>query len=73
MINWEYSYSTRQAKKGMIKPIGIPKLKISQGSFRWQAANFYNQLPTELVQIPEITRFKRDVKKWIRENVAFKA
>ena len=27
MMNWEYTYPTRQAKKGLVKPIGIPKLK----------------------------------------------
>ena len=73
MMNWEYTYSTRQAKKGLVKPIGIPKLKISKGSFRWQAAEFYNKLPTELLEIQDVRQFKRNVKVWTRENVSFRA
>ena len=48
MFNWSYQYNTRQAEGGLIKLVGKPKLDITKNSFRWRAANEYNQLPLEI-------------------------
>ena len=45
MFDWNYEYETRQAKEEKIKPKGIPRLDISKSSFRYRAAEQFNQLP----------------------------
>ena len=72
MFDWNYSHQTRQTTNSVIKPIGTPRLGLSQKSFRWQAPKFYNNLPKELTQITEMKSFKIKLKQWIAENVPFK-
>ena len=72
MFDWEYKYQTRQATEMKVKPIGTPRLKNSQNSFRWRASNAFNNLPTIITQISQEKEFKSQVKKWIMKNVPLK-
>ena len=63
--------NTRKATREMIKPFGTPRLQIAKESFRWKAAELYNSIPTSLTDIPEVRRFKMEVKLWIRDNASF--
>ena len=67
MYDWSYSYKTRQALKGFIKPKGTPRLGVSKRSFEYRALDIYNSLPTNILETTEDTSFKRQVKMWIRE------
>ena len=72
MYNWDYSHNTRQKTNNVIKPKGIPKLDISQKSFRWRAGGLYNKLPSSITQIVKLTEFKEKLKIWIMENIALR-
>ena len=71
IYDWNYSYQTRQATMGVIKPFGTPQLEITKRSFRWQAFQFYNNLPSDITQVQDIASFKKMTKQWISENVPF--
>ena len=62
MFNWSYMYNTRQAESGLIKITGKPKLNVSRSSFRIRAANYYNQLPTEIRGSATLNSFKSNMK-----------
>ena len=70
MFSSTYSYDTRQARGGMIKLMGIPKLDLSKNSFRWRGANQFNQLPETIRTSPNVMVFKARAKEWIRSNVS---
>ena len=69
MFSWSYNYNTRQAEGGAIRLVGKPKLEVNKSSFRWRAANQYNQLPAEVRTCVSLASFKLKAKKWIKENV----
>ena len=71
MFSWNYKYNTRQAEGGNIRLIGKPKLEVTRNSFRWRAANQFNQLPEEIKTCKSLENFKLSVKKWINDNVSF--
>ena len=71
MFSWTYNYNTRQAVGGVIRLVGKPKLDVTRNSFRWRAANQYNQLPTEIRKCQTLASFKTNAKTWIKENVSF--
>ena len=71
MFSWSFIYNTRQAEGGLIRLMGKPKLDINKSSFRWRAANQYNQLPAEIRLCTTLDSFKIRAKIWIRENVSF--
>ena len=68
--SWSYPYSTRQAETGLIRVINKPKLELAKESFRWRAANSYNQLPTDIRTSSKEEIFKKKVKPWIMDNIA---
>ena len=71
MFSWNYSYNTRQAEGGLIRLVGKPKLDITRNSFRWRAANQFNQLPADIRKCQTLACFKTKAKTWIKENVSF--
>ena len=71
MFSWSYQYNTRQAESGLIKLVVKPKLDIRKDSFRWRAANEFNQLPIDIRISPTIDDFKVNAKIWIKANVSF--
>ena len=71
MFSWSYQYNTRQAEGGLIRLMGKPRLEISKNSFRWRAANQFNQLPADIRTSPTLASFKIKSKIWIKENVSF--
>ena len=71
MFSWTYNYNTRQAVGGVIRLVGKPKLDVTKNSFRWRAANQYNQLPAEIRRCQTLESFKSNAKTWIKENVSF--
>ena len=73
MFNWEYSYSTRQAERELIKPIGIPRLEVTRQGFRYRAADTFNLLPEEIRKVPSLETFKSKAKEWIKTNIRAKA
>ena len=58
MFSWSYNYDTRQATGGLIRLRGKPKLDVSKQSFRWRAANQFNQLPEDVRTSPTLAIFK---------------
>ena len=70
MFSSTYSYDTRQARGGMIKLMGIPKLDLSKYSFRWRGANQFNQLPETIRTSPNFLIFKARAREWIRSHVS---
>ena len=68
--SWAYQYRTRQAESGLIQLVGKPKLELSKNSFKFRAANQYNQLPSEIRNCSTIESFKCQAKAWIKTNVS---
>ena len=68
--SWAYQYRTRQAESGLIQLVGKPKLELSKNSFKFRAANQYNQLPSEIINCSTIKSFKCQAKAWIKTNVS---
>ena len=71
MFNSSYKYNTRQAEGGLIRLVGKPRLEVSRNSFRWRAANQFNQLPAEIRTCTSLASFKFKAKSWIQKNVSF--
>ena len=70
MFPTDFNYkSTRYAHSGSIKLLGHPKLDLVKDSFRWRAANYYNQLPSNIKNLESLEKFKVETKKWISENI----
>ena len=69
--SWSYQYRTRQAESGLVKMVGRPRLEITRNSFRWRAANQYNQLSADIRNSETLVIFKLRVKTWIKINVPF--
>ena len=67
--SWSYPYTTRQANNGLIRVVTRPRLEMVKSSFRWRAANFFNQLPLEIRTCTTLESFKRGVKPWIMNNI----
>ena len=63
--SWSYSYRTRQAATGLVQLIGNPRPEITRNSFKWRAADQYNQLPEEIKKCSSTKLFKMKVKTWI--------
>ena len=70
MFSWTYIYNTRQAVGGVIRLVGKPRLDVTKNSFRWRAANQYNQLPAEIRRCQTLASFKTNAKTCIKENVS---
>ena len=70
MFSSTYSYDTRQARGGMIKLMGIPKLDLSKYSFRWRGEDQFNQLPETIRTCPNVLVFKARAREWIRSHVS---
>ena len=70
MFSWTYIYNTRQAVGGVIRLVGKPRLDVTKNSFRWRAANQFNQLPAEIRRCQTLASFKTNAKTWIKENVS---
>ena len=68
--SWSYQHRTRQAESGLIKLSGKSKLELSKNSFKWRAANQYNQLPPEIRKCQTTALFKLKTKSWIKSNVS---
>ena len=68
--SWLYQYRTRQAENELVQIRGRPKLELSRLSFKWRAANYYNQLPGDIRKCSCIKSFKVKVKIWIRANIS---
>ena len=64
-------YDTRGSNLRNLKAVGhqIPSCKVNWNSFRWRSVRFWNQLPTELKELKNITKFRSQLKIWIRDNV----
>ena len=71
MFSWSYKYNTRQAEGGTIRLVGKPRLDLNRNSFRWRAANQFNQLPDDIRTSSSLINFKLNAKKWIENNVSF--
>ena len=69
MFNTNYSYETRQADSGMVRSVRTPELDIAKDSFRWRAADLFNQLPAAIREIKTLQSFKYATKRWVRQNV----
>jgi hypothetical protein len=69
MFNTNYPYETRQADSGMVRSVRKPELDLVKDSFRWRAADLFNQLPSAIREIKTIQSFKFATKRWVRQNV----
>jgi hypothetical protein len=71
MFSWSYEANTRQATSGQIRQLGRPRLELTRDSFRWRAADQFNNLPTDVRNSENIRIFKLKAKAWILENISF--
>ena len=69
MYTWSSNYTTRQTDTGTVKVVGKPRLDVTKNSFRYRAAQQFNQLPPEIRNSSSKDSLKINVKKWIREHV----
>ena len=69
MFSNKYNCDTRQARTGLIRQGKAPGLELSMDSFRWRAAGAFNDLPLEIRSKSTSKGFKKDAKKWIKENI----
>ena len=69
MFSTEYTCNTRQARSGQVKATWRSDLHLSEESFRWRAAKYYNNLPADLRQAVSVSIFKTGLRRWILENV----
>ena len=68
MFPANYKYKTKQAQSGAIKPTRKLRLDITASSFRWRAANAYDQLPLDIKNLNTLENFKRNAKSWVTRN-----
>ena len=69
MLTTPYGYKTREADSGKIRHRRGPELEISQDSFRWRSADFFNSLPAHIRKSDSLKMFKQAAKDWIKENI----
>ena len=67
----EPKYDTRASREKKLLTTGdqMPSQQLSWNSFRWRAVRSWNMLPLSLREVTNISKFKRDLKHWIMENV----
>jgi hypothetical protein len=73
MFTWSYEVNTRQAASGQIRQTGRPRLDITKDSFRYRAADQYNQLPIEVRNSENLRTFKFKAKAWIQDNIPLRS
>ena len=71
MFKGTFMYYTRLAGGGKIKLEGRPKLELTKNSFKWRAAQQFNQLPTQIRNSKTLQNFKSKAKAWIQDNIGF--
>ena len=66
-----HPYSTRQATKVSIRyGEDFPGTStLTQNSFRYRAAKYYNSIPPDIRKVTSVPVFKRKVKQWVLDNV----
>ena len=72
MFSANYNYKTKQAQRGTLKHNRNLKLDLTKSSFRWRAAQSYDQLPLKLKNLKTLKEFKTATRKWVMENTPLK-
>ena len=47
-----------------------PRLQLIESSWRWRSASQWDQLPTDIRGITQLTNFKFKLKEWVKNNVS---
>ena len=69
MLNPVYERQTRQIIEGNIR-IQEPKTSLGMKAIRFRGVSMWNTLPVNLKTVRgEVQSYKRQLKKWVRENV----
>ena len=74
MFNTTYNYKTRVAESGKIRQLRTPGsgskiLELAKDSFKWRAADLYNNLPGHIRSISTLPSFKQQTKQWVAQNI----
>ena len=67
----DHPYRTRHTTQGEIRyavNFSAQSSSLTERTFKFQARKFYNQIPGEMRQMNK-SRFKKEIQKWLRENV----
>ena len=70
-ITSDFPRNTRQASQGFLRPAEnkSANLSLTTSSFRWRGLQSFNRLPFELRTERKLEKFKKEVKKWISNNI----
>ena len=64
-----FPYRTRFATGSRIKQDELVNSELGKSNFTYRAVFEWNELPTEIRQIPKLGKFKKELKQWIRIKV----
>ena len=67
----DFPRNTRQASQAFLRPAEnkSASLTLTTGSFRWRGIQSFNKLPFDLRTEIRLEKFKKEVKKWISNNI----
>ena len=66
-----YNYKTKQEASGALRqlPGAEAKLDLAERSWCWRASKTYHSLPVEIKDIRKPSKFKTELKAWVKKNV----
>ena len=62
-------YADRLAAAGSLVRGRRPRLQLIESSWRWRAAQYWDQLPRNIREIKENKVFKNQLKEWVKSNI----
>ena len=68
MFSANYKHKTKQAQSGTLKHNRNLRLNLTESSFRWRAAQSYDELPLKNKNLKTLKEFKTAARKWVMEN-----
>ena len=71
MLDTEYKYKTRakDAKKLRLTANYKPDHELNLKAYRWRSIRSWNQLPTDIILINNLSEFKVKLKTWVQQNI----
>ena len=69
--HYQTRYTRKLATGQLIKlgPDSVAESELARNSFKYRATRQWNDLPPELKQVKILSKFKSELRRWIRENV----
>ena len=70
MFAAQYTLKTKQAHSAIIKHTRKLRLGLTGSSFRWRAANAFDELPLTIRSLDTLDAFKKAARIWIKNNTS---